>query len=328
MTIGLASIIHGINKRSVNLTARVLRNRLGHLVSGSIPYMTLLPWSHPSSAGFTLRGWHTPPSGKPLLHFIHGNGFCCRTYEPMLEQLAEHFDLWLCDMQGHGESDHGGVFVGWNRNAELAVEAFVAGRGIFGEVPCHAVGHSFGGVLTSLILAAHPQLFQRAVLLDPVLFPRRQILLRHMFGWLLRNPMAEGARNRRQQWPDRQAVFERFQGRGIFRGWEEAGLRAHIQYALRDEPGQGVVLRCEPAREAEVFESWPRGLWRSLGRIRTPVRLIHGDHSYPFVRQSAARLAAANAHVSVEQLPGGHCFMQEHSQLAAQRVRAFLLAVG
>ncbi|TKA89090.1 alpha/beta fold hydrolase, partial [Halopseudomonas bauzanensis] len=57
--------------------------------------MTLLPWSHSCSAGFTLRGWHSPPSGKPLLHFIHGNGFCCRTYEPMLALLAEHFDLWL-----------------------------------------------------------------------------------------------------------------------------------------------------------------------------------------------------------------------------------------
>ena len=55
--------------------------------------MHLLPWSHPTSAGFTLSGWHTPPSGKPLLHFLHGNGFCGRTYEPMLAGLAEHFDL-------------------------------------------------------------------------------------------------------------------------------------------------------------------------------------------------------------------------------------------
>ena len=132
--------------------------------------MHLLPWSHPTSAGFTLSGWHTPPSGKPLLHFLHGNGFCGRTYEPMLADLAEHFDLWLCDAQGHGDSEHGGRFHGWNRSAELAVEAFAAGRGIFGEVPRFALGHSFGGVLTCLILARHPELFQRAVLLDPVLF--------------------------------------------------------------------------------------------------------------------------------------------------------------
>ncbi len=91
--------------------------------------MSLSPWSHSCSAGFTLRGWRSEPSGKPLLHFLHGNGFCGRTYEPMLRLLAEDFDLWLCDIQGHGESDHGGRFHGWNRNAEMAVEAFEAGRG-------------------------------------------------------------------------------------------------------------------------------------------------------------------------------------------------------
>lgn len=287
--------------------------------------MTLLPWSHSCSAGFTLRGWHSPPSGKPLLHFIHGNGFCGRTYEPMLALLAEHFDLWLCDMQGHGDSDHGGPFLGWNRNAELAVEAFVAGKVIFGDVPRYALGHSFGGVLTSLIVAAHPKMFRRVVLLDPVLFPEQEMVKRRLLGWLLPNPLADSTRKRRTQWEDRQTAFDKLQGRGIFQGWEETALRAHIEHGLRDEPGQGVVLKCSPDREAEIFESAPRGLWRSLSRIETPVRLIHGDKTYPFVKQSAARLLARNAHVTVEEVPGGHCFMQENPQGAAQRVLAFLL---
>ena len=59
--------------------------------------MHLLPWSHPTSAGFTLSGWHTPPSGKPLLHFLHGNGFCGRTYEPMLAVLDEILLVWFWD---------------------------------------------------------------------------------------------------------------------------------------------------------------------------------------------------------------------------------------
>ena len=287
--------------------------------------MELLPWSHESSGGFTLRGWHSPPSGKPLLHFIHGNGFCTRTYEPMLALLAEDFDLWLCDMQGHGDSDHGGPFKGWNHNAELAVEAFVAGCPRFGNVPRYACGHSFGGVLTSLIVAAHPALFRRAVLMDPVLFPRSQLLARTLFGRFIRNPMADGARKRRTHWADAEEAYDRLNGRGIFKGWQEAAMRAHIQHALREEPGQGVTLKCQPSREAEIFESFPRGLWTSLARIQTPVRLIHGDETYPFVRESAQKLAAINSHVEVEELPGGHCFMQQDPQRAAERVRDFIL---
>lgn len=288
--------------------------------------MTLLPWSHNTRAGFALRGWHSPPSGKPLLHFTHGNGFCSRTYEPMLERLAQYFDLWLCDQQGQGESDHGGDFVGWNRSAELVYEAFEAGRGIFGEVPRYACGHSFGAVQTSLIVAAHPQLFQRVVLLDPVLFPPKLILLRSTIGRFMRNPMVDGALARREQWSDRRTAYDKLYNRGIFRGWDDAAFRAHIKHALKDDGARGVRLKCQPSREAEVFDTMPKGLWRALRRVRTPVCLVHGDRTYPFVIESAARWARLNQHVSIAQVPGGHCFMQELPELAAQRVLDFLLA--
>lgn len=289
--------------------------------------MQLLPWAHPNSAGFVSRGWHTPPTGKPLLHFLHGNGFCTRTYEPMLELLSADFDLWLCDLQGHGESDHGGRFLGWNRNAELALEAFAAGRGRFGEVPAYACGHSFGGVLTSLILAAHPEVFRRAVLLDPVLFPLKLIGLRTSLSLLgmRRNPMADSARARRHHWPDRDTAYGALHGRGIFRGWDDAAFRAHIDHALKDHDELGVELKCRPSREADVFESMPRRLWPALKRIRTDTLLIHGESTYPFVLQSARKLAASNPRVTARATPGGHCFMQEHPAQAAQQVSEFLL---
>lgn len=182
--------------------------------------MQLIPWSHECAEGFTLRGWRTPVSGKPLLHFLHGNGFCCLAYQPLLMRLGEHFDLWLCDVQGHGDSDHGGVFRGWNRTAELAVEAFQAGRGEYGDVPRFAVGHSFGGVLTGLILAAEPELFERAVLLDPVLFSRRMLGVMGaaaLVGLHQRHALARKAASRRSHWPDREAALALLQGRGIFK---------------------------------------------------------------------------------------------------------------
>lgn len=289
--------------------------------------MQLLPWSHANSAGFVTRGWHTPPSGKPVLHFLHGNGFCTRTYEPMLEQLASHFDLWLCDLQGHGESDHGGRFLGWNRNAELALEAFTAHRNLFENATAYACGHSFGGVLTGLLLAGHPQVFDRAVLLDPVLFPLSLISLRSSLSLLgiRRNPMADGARARRHHWPDRDAAYGALHGRGIFRGWEDTAFRAHIDHALADHESLGVELKCRPSREAEVFESMPTRLWPTLKRIRTPTLLLHGEKTYPFVQQSARKLAGINPHVISRSTPGGHCFMQEHTADAARQVADFLL---
>lgn len=289
--------------------------------------MQLIPWSHSTSAGFTLRGWHSPASGKPLLHFLHGNGFCGRTYTPLLQALANDFDLWLCDVQGHGDSDHGGRFLGWNRNAELAVEAFEAGRGAFGEVPRVALGHSFGGVLSSLILARHPDLFHRAVLLDPVIFTPAMIgvmAFSEVLGLHRRTTMASRARARRNHWPDHQAAWKALHGRGIFKGWTEEALQGYVDHAIK-AVDNGVELKCRPSREAEIFSSFPKRLWPSLGRISTPTLVLHGQQSYPFVAKSVARLTALNGHVSAQVVEGGHCFMQEYPQASAQRTAEFLL---
>lgn len=288
--------------------------------------MQLIPWSHESSEGFTLRGWRSPASGRPLLHFLHGNGFCCLAYQPLLMHLGEHFDLWLSDVQGHGDSDHGGVFRGWNRSAALAVEAFDTGRGEYGDVPRFAVGHSFGGVLTGLILATEPRLFERAVLLDPVLFSRRMIGVMGaaaLVGLHRRHALARKAATRRSHWPDREAALASLQGRGIFKGWTDAALHAYVEHAI-GECGEGVVLKCRPSREVEIFSSFPERMWTHLARIQTPTRILYGEHTYPFVPHSVQRLAALNHQVSVQQVAGGHCFMQEDPAAAAEQVMSFL----
>lgn len=289
--------------------------------------MQLIPWSHQCDEGFTLRGWRTEASGRPLLHFLHGNGFCSLAYQPMLARLAGHFDLWLSDAQGHGDSDHGGVFRGWNRTAALAVEAFEAGRGEYGEVPRVALGHSFGGVLTSLMLAAEPQLFQRAVLLDPVLFSKRMLAVlsaARVVGLHRHHPMARQAARRRSFWPDRPSAHASLQGRGIFKGWHDAALQAYIDHGL-GECEKGVVLKCRPSREVEIFSSFPRRLWPSLLSIAVPTLILYGEHTYPFVPVSANRLASLNRHVSARQVAGGHCFMQEDPGHAADLATGFLL---
>ncbi|UCZ86175.1 alpha/beta hydrolase [Pseudomonas sp. L5B5] len=289
--------------------------------------MQLIPWSYPCSEGFTLRGLRSTPSGKPLLHFLHGNGFCAMAYQPMLALLGESFDLWLSDIQGHGDSDHGGPFLGWNRTAQLACEAFEAGRGDYGDVPRYALGHSFGGVLTCLILAERPALFARAVMLDPVLFTPSMISslrLLSVLGLNRRHNLARKAAARRRHWPDRASAKAALANRGIFRGWSDEALAAYVEHGLKDD-GQGVALKCAPEREVDIFSSVPRRLWHSLRQVRTPSLVIRGRDSYPYVAHSIERWAAINPSLHTRVLDGQHCFMQEHPEASARAVTDFLL---
>jgi pimeloyl-ACP methyl ester carboxylesterase len=274
-----------------------------------------------------LRGWHSPPSGKPLLHFLHGNGFCGRVYEPMLQQLAPDFDLWLSDAQGHGDSDHGGRFVGWNRSAELAVEALRAHLPLFGDVPRYATGHSFGGVLTCLALAEHPDLFERAVVLDPVILTPPLLWALQMSQWTgmaANSDLARKARGRRRHWPDRDSARDSLQGRGVYKGWTPEALQAFADHALRPADDGGVELKCDPEHEAEIFSTAAQGLWAALNEVKTPIQVIRAENTFPFILASVNQWSAINPHVSAKTTPGGHCFMQEYPDQAAQQIRGFL----
>jgi pimeloyl-ACP methyl ester carboxylesterase len=191
------------------------------------------------------------------------------------------------------------------------------------------LGHSFGGVLSSLILARQPALFQRAVLLDPVLFTPNMLRLKQVLGALglydRLNDKAKRARARRNHWADADEARNRLRGRGIFKNWDEAALTAYVDNAMKPHPEGGLQLKCHPEREAEVFSTAPQGLWRALRQVRTPATLIYGQDSYPFVLDSARRLPRLNPQVQARAVEGGHCFMQERPQATARLVQDYLL---
>lgn len=286
--------------------------------------MHLIPWSFQTALGFSLRGYRSQASGKPVLHMLHGNGFCSRMYQPMLQILATDFDLFLSDAQGHGDSDHGGAFVGWNRSAELATDAWLAHRHLYPDVPIYGVGHSFGGVLTALIHSEANSPFQAIVLLDPVLFTQTMLTTMAALSSVRlyhKNPLAKAALRRRQHWPDKQSAINYLTNRGMFANWHPDALAAYIDHALKPSE-HGLSLKCLPQREADIFASFPHKLWQQLATPCPPVKVLFGDKTYPFIEKSLHKWQKSNSAVNTERVSGGHCFMQEHPQQTADNVKA------
>ncbi|MDX1676755.1 alpha/beta hydrolase [Arsukibacterium sp.] len=288
--------------------------------------MDLIPWHYLTEYGFTLRGFYTEPRGKPVLHVLHGNGFCSRTYWPLLQHLTDHFDFFLSDAQGHGDSDHGGPFLGWNTSADLAQAAWQAHQYLFDGQPVIGVGHSFGGVLTALINSKMHSPFNQTILLDPVLFtPSMLMLMRSLdkLGLYHKNPMARAAMRRRQHWPDKRSATQYLNSRGLFKNWQPEALAAYIEYALTSSE-QGISLKCQPEREAEIFSSYPRQLWQQLSQPSPPTLIIYGDNTYPFISKAIKKWQRRNPMVQSIVTRGGHCFMQENPAATARLMLQYL----
>ena len=294
--------------------------------SSEIP--TLSHYETAVAGDVKLRGQERISPGCPLVHFAHGNGFCAMTYWPYLRRLPADFGLCLHDAAGHGDSDPGKDFAGWNATAERLAQLVRQRRSSWGASMVIGMGHSFGAVITLLAAARHPGLFDRLLLLDPVPFFLD-------YGWLKSsrrassmllplNPMARQARDRTPSWTDRENAWNYLYQRGIFRNWSDEALAAYIDYALRHVPDGSVHLKCPPWMEAAIFSTAPSQLWSSVSALNLPTDILFGRSSFPFLERQMRHCTRVNAHIKVHSMEGGHCFMQEYPVSSADKASQLL----
>jgi len=275
-----------------------------------------------------MRGYYTPPSGKPVLHFIHGNGFNGLVYEHFLAHFQEHFDLFLSDAQGHGGSDEGGEFVCWDTSARHFIEAWQHYAGMWSGVEKVGIGHSFGGVNTLLMTRLDDSVFDRMVLLDPIIGPPSWTMavnglrLLRMSKFL---PLVRQAKVRGNTWKNYDAAYKYFYQRGTFKGWEDACLDSYLKHGLEPCPRGQLRLRCPPEIEAGIFGSYSKEVWRTLKELEIPTDIFFGDNTFSFIRSAVPKLCARYRAVTAHSQKGGHCFMFEQPEQSAEAVLEVLL---
>lgn len=285
-------------------------------------------WQHEFEQGYTVGYQGELDSTRANLHFLHGNGFAVCTYRRFLSYFEDGYNLTLQEAAGHGLSPAGKQFVGWNGTAERFAQSVTARLPQWPKTERIGMGHSFGGCMTALMSARHPELFDRLVLLDPAMFPPRLLWLMRgakLAGLRSQTPLAKQAKRRRTQWESFAQVKANFEGRGTFKGWQNECLEDYIRYAIRHDETTGLYhLACPPWMEAAIFASYPKGLWQAVRTIKVPTVIVQGEDTYSYF-QEAYRLAAhINPNISVVSAQGAHCFMQEHPEQTARLVRDIL----
>ena len=133
------------------------------------------------------------------LHLAPANGFPPEAYQPLADALAPQMrvlgyrprPLWPGSDPERVQS--------WR---ELAID-MLADMARRGEAPLIGAGHSLGGIMTLYAALLRPDLFRGLVLIDPVVFPRRMLLMlwaMRQIGQHHRSPIVRGAARRRKGW--------------------------------------------------------------------------------------------------------------------------------
>ena len=267
------------------------------------------------------------PEAASAIHYLHGNGFCGATMAPLAEsigaQLSSSYSHLISDIPGHGQSQLIKPYgqPDWNQMAQ-DIAATITQRWT-GQLI--GVGHSLGGVLTLLMAAENPKLFQRIVLLDPVIFTPSVLFAQRLLrksGWWKKTALANKVHRRRQHWSSRTEMAASLRQKHLYRDWQQQAFEYFVYHASHQQADGSVQLACDPSWEASIFASYPRRLWSLIKQIQVPVDILVADKTYPFIEKSAIKAANINPLIRISQFGKDHCFPMTNPAETVQQLIA------
>ena len=254
----------------------------------------------------------------PSILFAHATGFHGHVWRPVARRLADDFRGVIFDERGHGDTapaEDGQSWHGFATDA-LAVVSAVGLDRPFG------VGHSAGGAALLLAELAQPGTFAGIWCFEPIVPP----VVGTMPPGSRANPLAEGARRRREVFESLDAAYENYAGKPPFSALDPEALRAYVEYgfAPMDDGSDSVRLKCRREVEAATYEmAVHHGAVERLHEIQCPVVLASGGRTdTPFGPDLMATLATRLVAGRAEPFPSlGHFGPLEDPSAIAASIR-------
>ena len=263
------------------------------------------------------------PGPTALLH--HANGFCAATWDGVARALAPHFRVVAMDARGHGDSSTpvGAGAYAWD---EFGADLAAVGRALAresGRPLALGLGNSFGGTALLLAEAAEPGLFERLVLVDPVLLPPEPGAAPEPRPGGRASELVDSTRQRSAVFPDRATARAGWAEKPLFAGWQPRALDLYVQEGLADRADGQVELKCAPETEAAVFSgSRASAVWDCAERVKAPTLLLRAGLGY-FPAATYELYAARLPDARLAELESGHLAPMEAPELVARAVLAF-----
>ncbi len=258
----------------------------------------------------------------PLVLMHHANGFCAGTLGLVADALVPRFRVIGMDARGHGDSSQpeGPDAYRWDAFAgDLLAVAEVLAPEHGGRVAV-GLGHSFGGTSVLGAAARHPNLFERLVLVDPVIPPPPKSIAADPARRERLNRLIEGAQKRRSSWPSRAEARAHFAERSLFQNWLPAALDLYIEYGFRERPDGQLELKCPGFVEAAIFQA--SGLLDVVAlasRVTAPTKVLWATHGN-FPRAVYESVFSAMPAARIVDVDAGHLVPMEAPELVVREV--------
>lgn len=241
------------------------------------------------------------------IFFVHGNLCSARFWEPTLTSLQALYpqqgkgSLMAVDYPGCGKSTPPSAQS--EIQIEILADQFIQVIEENGFGPCHIVGHSAGGLIAAVMVAKRPDLFIKAVLLDPV--GARGVAFNDVML-----PAFEAMKVDRD-------LTATIIGSTIYNNDADSEFFKNIVVEDAFSAVKNVGSWILQALDGVDFTSL-------LGQVKKPVLVLHGEHDTLLPMKDSEELASLIANASFEVIPQqGHCCNVENPDWFAKRLKHF-----
>ncbi len=215
--------------------------------------------------------WNPALRGEePTLFISHATGFHGRVFDQVLARLSPRHVIAV-ETRGHGRSENV-VIDDWEA-LELDLVAWIDHFGIRSAI---SVGHSAGGHAMVGAAARRPDVFERLLLIDPVIKSPESYA---EGGWNIHLEQGDvhPTAKRKNAFASPEAMIERFADRQPYKLFDPKALRDYCTHGLVPAPdGEGYVLACPPQTEASVYmtSSSHMQVYDNVRKVEVPVMVL------------------------------------------------------
>ena len=254
----------------------------------------------------------------PIIHFSHANGYPPLAYRAMLSPFESshkviaslHRPLWP-------QFEEPNSLHSWKQLGEDVQSLLAQENG-----PVISIGHSMGSAAILMAAVQKPEYFRKIVLVEPVVVPRFLAFILYAFPGLAKRvwPLARQTINRVDSWVNRDAVFEHFRSKGVFRRISDD--------VLWDYVNAGTIVNKFGDYELAFTKEWEmqcylkvHNCWGLFKLLRVPALIVRGSESNTLSERAWSRLKKISPQSEYIEIPNsGHLVPFERPEIVSSKI--------
>jgi|TARA_B110000014_G_scaffold239300_1_gene206588 pimeloyl-ACP methyl ester carboxylesterase len=261
---------------------------------------------------------------KPLINFVHANGFPSGSYQTLFNLLTPNFEIVANSKYGHDQDFP--VENNWQPQVDELIQYTEQQLKKYNQEKLICIGHSFGGVIAFMAACQKPDLFSQLVMLDPPVFVGSKAfaisLIKHT-KYIDKFSPAGKAKSRRRTWPLEANIEALFSRKALFSNFDKRCLHDYVKSGFISRNNQ-IELVFDADVEANIFRKMVTNLYRYKNKLTVPATLVYGTTSNLGSPDFFKKFRKLNKNIVLESFEGGHMFPLEKPEETVARLQAII----